>query len=129
LLSQVAMQPELMIDRYAVAGCRHSTTLLNVDTSAETEAGPPAEAADPAEAQTDGEKELCRLFEEVLGVGQVGIHDDFFALGGHSLLVTWLRNRILATLGVEVSVRDVFEAPTPAQLDRKIRNSEKAYAS
>jgi nonribosomal peptide synthetase DhbF len=72
------------------------------------------------------EEALCRLFEELLGRGPIGIDDDFFALGGHSLLVTKLVNEIRSDLGAEVTVRTVFQAPTVADLSAELMTARSA---
>ena len=73
-------------------------------------------ATGPAPSRSLREELLCELFAQVLGRTAVGPDDDFFALGGHSLMAIRLVNRIRAVLGLEVAVKDLFDAPTPAAL-------------
>nr|UMM61371.1 Tsk10 [Streptomyces tasikensis] len=65
---------------------------------------------------TEHEALLGRLFAEVLGLDEVGPDDDFFDLGGHSLLATRLLVKIRTAVGADLSVADLFDAPTPAGL-------------
>ncbi|HEU4452505.1 MAG TPA: condensation domain-containing protein, partial [Longimicrobium sp.] len=66
------------------------------------------------------EQSVAEIWSEVLGVERVGAGDDFFDLGGHSLLGMQVLSRVRQRLGVELPVRAVFEAPTPAGLAARI---------
>ena len=70
----------------------------------------------PGEATTTHEQLLCELFAETLGLPIVGIDDSFFDLGGHSMLAMRLISRLRTALGTELSVRELFNNPTPHQL-------------
>jgi amino acid adenylation domain-containing protein/non-ribosomal peptide synthase protein (TIGR01720 family) len=78
-----------------------------------------AEAAFVA-PRTPIEELLAGVWSDLLGVARISAQDDFFALGGHSLLATQLVARIRATLGVELPVRAVFEAPRLADLAQRV---------
>lgn len=67
------------------------------------------------------ERELAELWQDLLGVGQVGADDLFFELGGHSLLGLELVSRLNRKLGLDVSLGQLFEARTVAELARLLR--------
>jgi len=66
--------------------------------------------------RNDIEQQLCTLFAQVLDVERVGIEDNFFALGGHSLLVLQLINLIKRQLNLSVAIKAFYGAPTVTQL-------------
>jgi amino acid adenylation domain-containing protein len=67
------------------------------------------------------EEQLSSIWQEVLGIDQVGVHDNFFELGGHSLLATQMMSQIRQTLGVEVPLKKLFEASTIDDLALQIQ--------
>ena len=67
-------------------------------------------------AQTPTEELLTGIWIEIFGLPQVSIDDDFFEMGGHSLLASQLISRIRETLQVELSISDLFKHPTVAKL-------------
>ncbi|MGB5928723.1 MAG: amino acid adenylation domain-containing protein, partial [Cyclobacteriaceae bacterium] len=71
------------------------------------------------------ERTLVNMWEEVLGISQVGIQDHFTELGGHSLKAIMLTNMIREELGKEVSVGQFFETPTIAGLSLHIEMEAK----
>ena len=74
------------------------------------------------------EREIAAIWQELLGVEQVGIHDDFFELGGHSLLATRLVSRLRQDFKVEVPLRTFFETRTVADLARIVLELQVAAA-
>jgi len=63
---------------------------------------------------TETQAALAAIWREVLGYGTLGVNDNFFDIGGHSLLVTQIISRIRRTLSVDLSMRRFFEMPTVA---------------
>ncbi len=65
---------------------------------------------------TDIELELCRIWQEILGLDRVGITDDFFRIGGNSILAIQVSHRMSKVLNFDVKVADIFKYKTLSQL-------------
>ncbi|REK89142.1 hypothetical protein DY245_17430, partial [Streptomyces inhibens] len=73
-------------------------------------------AARPAAAAGEVARRIAAVWSEVLSVPSVGHQDNFFDLGGNSLLLSTLHSRLQTALGVELPMRRMFEHPTVASL-------------
>jgi FkbH-like protein len=79
-----------------------------------------ARSREDAAPRTEAERELCRIWQELLRVDQVGIRDNFFDLGGHSLLAVRLFAQIEKRLKVKLPIITVFQSPTVEQLGKAV---------
>ncbi len=70
------------------------------------------------------ERKIASIYQNLLGIEQVGIHDNFFELGGNSLIGTQLISQLRKEFQVELSVRHVFERPTVAEQALVIQQSQ-----
>jgi hypothetical protein len=68
------------------------------------------------------EGKLAEIWGQLLHQERVGIHDNFFALGGHSLILTRLSSKIAGEFGVKPTLRDLFDATTIVKMTILIAN-------
>jgi amino acid adenylation domain-containing protein len=87
----------------------------------------PEDSSEPKEnfvaPRTPVEELLAEIWAGVLKLDTVGIHDNFFDLGGHSLKATQVMSRVRETLAVDLPLRVLFEAPTVAELASGVEQS------
>lgn len=69
---------------------------------------------------TPTERRMCAIYSHLFGKERVGLDDSFFELGGHSLLAARLVAQIRAQFGIDLTVRAVFDRPTPAGLAEQL---------
>jgi amino acid adenylation domain-containing protein len=105
LLSSLPLNASGKIDRLALPQPNASNTLRDVSS---------------IEPSTPIEKRLAEILESLLGVNRIGADDNFFLLGGHSLLGTQLIARVQDAFGIELSLRVLFDSPTIAELSGHI---------
>jgi len=104
-LDSLPMKPSGKIDRSALPS---ATSLNTVGDNLYTA------------PRTQVEQRMVSILSELLGLEKVGVHDNFFFLGGHSLLGTQLIARARDAFGVELPLRKVFDSPTAAELATEI---------
>jgi len=73
---------------------------------------------------TEQEQLIATLFSELTGATRVGLDDSFFALGGHSLLAIRLLAQLRTRIGIDISLRIVFEQPTVAGLAQAVSEAQ-----
>ncbi|WP_345154115.1 phosphopantetheine-binding protein, partial [Micromonospora maritima] len=91
-----------------------------------TPAAPAAVAAAADAGDDDTAARLLRLWSEVLGVDEIGLDDDFFELGGNSLVAVQLIAQVRKVAGVKLPMRTLFDASTVRDM---VANVEKARAA
>src|SRR6185369_2211314 len=79
--------------------------------------------------RTSSEEIIAGICGEVLGIDRVGVHDNLFDLGCHSLLATKIVARLRDTLGVELALTSIFESPTVAELAIICRDANLEWTS
>ncbi|MBR8745541.1 phosphopantetheine-binding protein, partial [Nocardiopsis sp. MG754419] len=82
----------------------------------------------PSGPLTPRQEILCGLFAGLLGRGSVGLGENFFRVGGNSLLALRLVSRVRSVLGAEVGIRDFFRDPTVAGVDRLVAQGRGAVS-
>jgi acyl carrier protein len=104
-LTEFPLTPNCKIDRKSLPSPNPSNTLRSVPF---------------VEARSATEASIARIWHEVLNTSPIGIHDDFFALGGHSLSAMQLIAELRSALHVDLSPRVFFAAPTVSALAREV---------
>ncbi|AOX00477.1 hypothetical protein BJP34_14345 [Moorena producens PAL-8-15-08-1] len=70
--------------------------------------------------RNETERQIAQIWQELLGVSQVGIYDNFFELGGNSLLATQMISRLRQAFEMELTLQRLFESPTIAGIAKHI---------
>ncbi len=85
---------------------------------------PGASAPADSEPRSELERTIGAIWQEVLGVDRVGVHDNFFDLGGHSLLLVQAHGRLREALGRDLDIMILFQRPTVSALARELTREE-----
>ena len=77
-----------------------------------------------AAPRSDIEKLLAEIWAEVLAIHRVGIHDNFFDLGGHSLAASRVISRVIQSFRLDLPVKELFDAPTIARMAEIVKQNQ-----
>jgi len=113
-LDALPLNPNKKVDRRALADPDNSRPELDTPFIA---------ARNPLEEQ------LVQIWADILGIDQVGIHDNFFDLGGHSLTATQVVSRVIKSFQLELPLKALFESPTVADMAKIIKHNQARKAS
>jgi amino acid adenylation domain-containing protein len=122
----LALLPEYLVpSAFVVLEALPHTASGKIDRNAlpRLEAAHANVAAKHIAPRNEMEEEVSKIFSKVLGLEKIGVDEDFFLLGGQSLLATLVISRVRRSLKVDVPLRSLFEAPTVASLVEKIRSA------
>jgi amino acid adenylation domain-containing protein/thioester reductase-like protein len=108
MMEQFPLTPNGKVDRRALPDPSQDRPELNVEL---------------VEPTTDTERGLAQIWSQMLGISPIGIHDNFFDLGGHSLFVAQMMTRVEETFAVKLPLIELFAAPTVAGLAQSIDNA------
>ena len=78
------------------------------------------------EPRTEVEEIVSGILADVLGLGRIGLNDNFFRMGGHSLMATQVVSRVRDVMKIELPLRSLFEEPTAAALSKRIEAEMKS---
>lgn len=87
------------------------------------------QAEDQAQPVSDIERQVARIWQEVLGLEEVGIHENFFELGGHSLLLVQAQSKLQESFQIPVSIVDMFKYPSISTLANFLSQGQTESAS
>ena len=118
------MLPDFMVPSAFVAlDALPLTANRKLDRAALPEPEAPAARAEAVAPRTPIEEVVASIVAEVLGLENIGVFDDFFANGGHSLRATQVLSRIQQTMDVTLPLRTIFEQPTVAGIAAAVEAS------
>ena len=86
----------------------------------------PDQLSDYVAPKSELEGSICAIWQKVLGIEKIGIHDNFFKLGGQSLLGTRILSRVTQETGVALRLQHLFDAPTVASIADLIKTLQAA---